>query len=653
MAALVEAPARQRPRRRVGAVVVVRRRGGSVARARQPRLARGASAVALDARALDRHDSRRAPPTRPRSPAHPGPTPTDGSARSASCPDRRPCSPTTGSSHAPPCCATFAVAHGDSYVALPGGLARAGHQRPELRRSRTRRAPTPRTCGCSSTEAARSGGVLADGTRAAASPRRSSTLPARAAEHLFWLGRYAERAEATVRLIRTINARRDEFENAAAGPGPAALTVLLEALTRITGTYPGLRRRRRARRCWPTRPTSCSRSWSTSSVRERWRTRSATCSRPSTSSAISCRSTRGSSSGRCSGTSIGSPTRPTSSPATIATRRRRTCSTRCCTACCRWPASRTSRWCAISVGSSWRPVGASSARSTSRCWSVRRWAASAARRWRACSSSRCSIAGESIITVPSPLPVARASQRRRSTCCSATAGTRDRSRFQLDRLAECLALLRLRACRRSDVTGVGVARRREPAWSDRSTRAGSRDIDDTGYRADLDRFVSTVRTNLSMISDAIGRSRSRRLASAARDGRTLRRHPAARSDADRAAHATGGADVIYEVLAHHPVRLRRTGRVELRGTPPTARRRRRPAVPAPHDHDRSGARAPARAPRLLRQPHHGPGDPGGTHPAGRHELEPDRHRRPARPSSASTAAARGARTRPRRRAPTT
>jgi uncharacterized alpha-E superfamily protein len=64
-------------------------------------------------------------------------------------------------------------------------------------------------------------------------------LPARAAEHLFWLGRYAERAEATVRLIRTINARRDEFENSLPGPGSASLTVLLEALTRITGAYPG------------------------------------------------------------------------------------------------------------------------------------------------------------------------------------------------------------------------------------------------------------------------------------------------------------------------------------------------------------------------------------------------------------------------------
>ena len=71
-------------------------------------------------------------------------------------------------------------------------------------------------------------------------------LPARAAEHLFWLGRYAERAEATVRLIRTINARRDEFDQAPPGPGPASLTVLLEALDADHGYLSRLRRRRRA-----------------------------------------------------------------------------------------------------------------------------------------------------------------------------------------------------------------------------------------------------------------------------------------------------------------------------------------------------------------------------------------------------------------------
>ena len=132
---------------------------------------------------------------------------------------------------------TFAVAHGDSYVAMPGGLARAG--------SSDLAGPVTNLAGAESKD------MWVIGSDAAhviefrpekfhpAPTAPTDALPARAAEHLFWLGRYAERAEATVRLIRTINARRDEFDGAPLGPGPASLTILLEALTRITGTYPG------------------------------------------------------------------------------------------------------------------------------------------------------------------------------------------------------------------------------------------------------------------------------------------------------------------------------------------------------------------------------------------------------------------------------
>ena len=70
-------------------------------------------------------------------------------------------------------------------------------------------------------------------------PLVTGETSARAAENLFWLGRYAERAEATVRLLRTIYRRADEFQDAPAGPGPESLFALLEAMTRITGTYPG------------------------------------------------------------------------------------------------------------------------------------------------------------------------------------------------------------------------------------------------------------------------------------------------------------------------------------------------------------------------------------------------------------------------------
>ncbi|WP_148288786.1 circularly permuted type 2 ATP-grasp protein [Ilumatobacter nonamiensis] len=136
---------------------------------------------------------------------------------------------------------SFAVADGESYVAMRGGLGRTGSGDVD--------APITNRAGASSKDIwvlrsasqspSPSGSEFLPSDHAVPSAASTEALPARVAENLFWLGRYAERAEATVRLIRTVTARCDEFLDAAAGPGPASLTVVLEALTRLTGTYPG------------------------------------------------------------------------------------------------------------------------------------------------------------------------------------------------------------------------------------------------------------------------------------------------------------------------------------------------------------------------------------------------------------------------------
>ena len=41
----------------------------------------------------------------------------------------------------------------------------------------------------------------------------AGSLPSRAADNLIWLGRYAERCEATVRILRAYNARLAEVSN--------------------------------------------------------------------------------------------------------------------------------------------------------------------------------------------------------------------------------------------------------------------------------------------------------------------------------------------------------------------------------------------------------------------------------------------------------
>lgn len=102
----------------------------------------------------------------------------------------------------------FAIAQGDGFIAMPGGLARVS---PEPHRWLI----TMRSGGVS-----KDTWVIGDDTvdlyyesRRKQQPvvirpaRPPSGVPSRAADHLFWLGRYAERLEAVVRLLRAVMQR--------------------------------------------------------------------------------------------------------------------------------------------------------------------------------------------------------------------------------------------------------------------------------------------------------------------------------------------------------------------------------------------------------------------------------------------------------------
>jgi len=62
--------------------------------------------------------------------------------------------------------------------------------------------------------------------------RGSTDLPSRVADNLYWLGRYAERGEAVVRLLRGVLTRLVQQ------PG-SEITTLLRATTHMTRSYPG------------------------------------------------------------------------------------------------------------------------------------------------------------------------------------------------------------------------------------------------------------------------------------------------------------------------------------------------------------------------------------------------------------------------------
>jgi uncharacterized circularly permuted ATP-grasp superfamily protein/uncharacterized alpha-E superfamily protein len=132
----------------------------------------------------------------------------------------------------------FTVARADSYAAMPGGLTRVAPTRGDSVVSNQAGALSKDTWVLASEPETLSGFWL-HGGRPTTAVEPAGSMSARAAENLFWLGRYAERAEDVVRLLRAVHDRRTEFEHGLSPAGLECLRSLLVALTHVTTTYPG------------------------------------------------------------------------------------------------------------------------------------------------------------------------------------------------------------------------------------------------------------------------------------------------------------------------------------------------------------------------------------------------------------------------------
>lgn len=136
---------------------------------------------------------------------------------------------------------TFVTSNEGGYTVMPGGLARVATGRGsavassrDVRISKdiwiTTTAPEPIT---HLNTANRHGNkhVVFEG---------QDELPSRVAENLFWLGRYAERAEGTIRLLRTVLLYlADPYDFPSPKPHRPSLHSLLRTVTSLTETYPG------------------------------------------------------------------------------------------------------------------------------------------------------------------------------------------------------------------------------------------------------------------------------------------------------------------------------------------------------------------------------------------------------------------------------
>jgi len=130
---------------------------------------------------------------------------------------------------------TFCVAADSSYMALPGGLTRIATQTGGRVISMISGSPSKDTW-ITATELERP--VTRDTSPEVARNAQHSalvTLPTRVVENLYWMGRYSERADACLRLLRTVFVLLSGEEMIT----PNAQRILLQTVTRITATEPG------------------------------------------------------------------------------------------------------------------------------------------------------------------------------------------------------------------------------------------------------------------------------------------------------------------------------------------------------------------------------------------------------------------------------
>ncbi|WP_179319930.1 circularly permuted type 2 ATP-grasp protein [Winogradskyella helgolandensis] len=135
-------------------------------------------------------------------------------------------------------CRTFAIAKGDGYSVMPGGLVRVAPEREELFVSNQRGGtskdfwvvndapqPTLQNYAWNKTNSSRSTDI--------------NDVPSNTAENLFWSGRYIGRALVTARYLRMVLSQMTHAQYNDRKPESESLKILFQSITKITSTFPG------------------------------------------------------------------------------------------------------------------------------------------------------------------------------------------------------------------------------------------------------------------------------------------------------------------------------------------------------------------------------------------------------------------------------
>jgi uncharacterized circularly permuted ATP-grasp superfamily protein/uncharacterized alpha-E superfamily protein len=131
----------------------------------------------------------------------------------------------------------FLARHGESFAVMPGGFVRIGDPDDVYAISLQRGALTADAWIPSQAPLAET--TLLPSPDRIQIQRASGTLPSRAADNLFWLGRYIERTEATLRLVRALLARISESDRSEQDIEP--ITSLLQSWGAVPDDLPSTR----------------------------------------------------------------------------------------------------------------------------------------------------------------------------------------------------------------------------------------------------------------------------------------------------------------------------------------------------------------------------------------------------------------------------
>lgn len=129
---------------------------------------------------------------------------------------------------------SFAVAGETDYNVMPGGLTRVSIDDNQLIVTNQSGSISKDTWIIAS-EPEKQITLIGDSPATSVMGDDRTDLPSRVVENMFWMGRYAERAEAAMRLLRIVLIQLNDIEQL---PNQAN-AALLRAITHLTATYPG------------------------------------------------------------------------------------------------------------------------------------------------------------------------------------------------------------------------------------------------------------------------------------------------------------------------------------------------------------------------------------------------------------------------------